>query len=126
MVLCYLEAIRSKVPELFQRQRDGDEETGASNRIIQGEIEMSEEMKFTETVYTSSRTTDKTEGARIATQPSPLPPPPPTTTTTPSIQDPHESPSPPLGHLPPLPSPFSVSPSSVPGLAYSSIQDYTR
>jgi hypothetical protein len=111
MVLCYLEAICSKVPELVQRQRDGDEEdTGASNRIIQGDIEMSEEMKFTKTVYISPRTTDKTEGVRIATQPSPLPPPPPTTTTTtPSIRDPQmkpKYPSPPLEHLPPLPSPL--------------------
>ena len=107
--LCYLEAIRSKVPELVQRQRAGDEEdTGSSNRIIQGDIEMSEDMKFAETVYTSSRTTDKTEGLQ-ATQPSPLPPPPPTTTTTSSIRDPQrkpKSPSPPLEHLPPLPSPL--------------------
>jgi hypothetical protein len=77
IVLCYLEAIRLKVPELVERQRAGDEEdTGASNRIIQGDIEMSEETKFTETVFTSPRTADKTDGARISTQPSPLPPPP--------------------------------------------------
>jgi len=107
--LCYLEAIRLKVPELVQRQRAGDEEdTGASNRIIQGDIEMSEETKFAETVYTSP-TTDQTEGASIATQPSPLPPPPPPTTTTSSIRDPKrkpKSPSPPLEPLPPLPSPL--------------------
>ena len=51
-----------------------------------------------------------------------IPPPPPTTTTTPSIPDPQRSPNPLPEHIPPLPSPFSVSPSRVPGLAYSSIQ----
>jgi hypothetical protein len=69
---------------------------------------MSEETKFTETVYTSP-TTDKTEGASIATQPSPLPPPLPPPTTTTSIRDPPrkmKSPSPPLEPLSPLPSPL--------------------
>jgi hypothetical protein len=98
--LCYLEAIRSKIPELVRQDQLGSQDDSvSSSRISQGDIDLNEYMDIDTTTRSIAAAPISEDNDETAPQ---VPPP----LSKLSISQKPKAPSPPLQPLPPLPSPL--------------------